>query len=143
MTQIQQQIDGIVRALKRSPALSEVRFVKGFGTRGAELPVAGFYATVTVGNTAQTQGFIGAQAASGVQGALYCADAEIRVYAPATENGSGLSRVVSAMLFELDNADTQRIITKREATSIAFDPDLNAIYRRLCFSVEFCVCEEG
>lgn len=143
MTQIQQQIDSLVRALKRSPQLSEVRFVRGFQSRASEMPVAGFLATVTLGTTAKTQGFLGTQAREGVRGALYCAEAEIRVYAPASENGSGLSRIVGEMLRELECADEEHILTHAEACSIEFDADLNAIFRRLRFGVEFCLCEEG
>ena len=67
---------------------------------------------------------------------------EIRVYAPATENGSGLSEIVTEILAGLKKADSQKIITDTSASPIAFDPDMNAIYRTVHFSLEFCLCEE-
>ena len=65
------------------------------------------------------------------------------MYAPATENGSGLSEIVSELLTGLKKADSQKIIVESDASPIAFDPDLNAIYRIVHFEIEFCLCEEG
>ena len=65
------------------------------------------------------------------------------MYAPATENGSGLSEVVSELLAGLKKADSQKIIVEADVSPIAFDPDMNAIYRIVHFGIEFCLCEEG
>ena len=35
------------------------------------------------------------------------------------------------------------IITEATASSIEFDKELNSVFRRLSFKVEFCLCEEG
>ena len=89
-------------------------------------------------------GFLGSGASqTGIPDALYSADTELRVYAPAGENGAGLSGVISEMLRALELFDERRIVTKREVGSIEFDSDLGAIFRRLRFRVEFCLCEEG
>jgi putative NADH-flavin reductase len=80
---------------------------------------------------------------SSVKGEEYIAKVEIRVYAPASENGSGLSEIVSEMLTGLKKADTNKIIVESGATSIEFDSNMNAIYRVISFEISFCLCEEG
>ena len=46
------------------------------------------------------------------------------------------------MLAGLNAADEEHIITSASASSIEFDPDLNAVFRRVTFHMAFCVCEE-
>lgn len=144
MTQIWEQIDELVCLMKLTPGLDGVRFVREYGSHDAELPVRGFLAVVCVENAAVKRGFLGSGASqTGIPDALYSADTELRVYAPAGENGAGLSGVISEMLRALELFDERRIVTKREVGSIEFDSDLGAIFRRLRFRVEFCLCEEG
>lgn len=143
MNQIEKQVDHIVAGLKLIDELKSVRFVREYGTHNIETPVKGMLAVVSVTDTAQSKSYIGGYLNSSVKGEEYSAKVEIRVYAPADENGSGLSEMVSAMLTGLKKADGAKIITDSSATSISFDPDMNAIYRTLCFTIEFCLCEEG
>ena len=77
-----------------------------------------------------------------LHGETYSAEAEIRLYAPADANGNGLAEIVSEVLAGLNAADEEHIITSASASSIEFDPDLNAVFRRVTFHMAFCVCEE-
>ena len=43
----------------------------------------------------------------------------------------------------LEEADEERVVSDITASSIEFDPDVNAIFRKVEFSMEFCLCEEG
>ena len=88
------------------------------------------------------RGYLGGFLSSTVRGETYGAKLEIRVYAPACENGNGLSEIVGDILSGLERADDEKIITSASATSIEFDPNMNAIYRTVQISIEFCVCEE-
>ena len=40
-------------------------------------------------------------------------------------------------------ADEEKLITAAAASSIEFDNELNSVFRKLCFTMEFCLCEEG
>lgn len=142
MNQIEKQIDRIIAGLKLNESLKSVRFVREYGSHSVELPIKGLVAVVSVTDTSQSKSYIGGYMSSSVKGEQYTANAEIRVYAPADENGSGLSEVVSEILTGLKKADGEKIIAESNASSIAFDPDMNAIYRTVGFSVEFCLCEE-
>lgn len=142
MTQIQRQIDRLVIRLKQQEALKNVRFVREYATDYVETPVRGILAVVGIKETSREKGYIGGYVSSSVKGELYEAKAEIRVYAPQSENGSGLSELVGELLSGLRRADEEKIITEAGAFSIEFDPDLNAIFRRIAFCMEFCLCEE-
>lgn len=142
MNQIEKQIDRIIAGLKLIDSLKSVRFVREYGSHSVEMPIKGLIAVVSLTDTSQSKSYIGGYMSSSVKGEQYTANAQIRVYAPADENGSGLSEVVSEILTGLKKADGEKIIAESNASSIAFDPDMNAIYRTVSFSVEFCLCEE-
>ena len=143
MTPIREQTDCMIRRLKTQESMQNVRFVRAFGDEHIETPIQGFLAAVSIISTSQSQDFVGEWAASGVKGCMYTAEVEIRVYSPYHENGSGLSEMVSAMMTGLKEADEEKLITAAAASSIEFDKELNSVFRKLCFTMEFCLCEEG
>ena len=143
MTPIREQTDCMIRRLKTQESMQNVRFVRAFGDENIETPMQGFLAAVSIISTSQSQDFVGEWAASGVKGCMYTAEVEIRVYSPYHENGSGLSEMVSAMMTGLKEADEEKLITAAAASSIEFDKELNSVFRKLCFTMEFCLCEEG
>lgn len=143
MNQIEKQVDQIIAGLKVIDELKSVRFVREYGSHNVENPISSLLAVVSVTDTALSKNYIGGYLSSTVKGESYEAKVEIRVYAPATENGSGLSEVASEILTGLKKADSQKIIVEADVTPISFDPDMNAIYRVVHFGIEFCLCEEG
>lgn len=143
MNQIEKQVDQIIAGLKLIDKLKPVRFVREYGSHNVENPISGLLAVVSVTDTTLSKSYIGGYLSSAVKGESYAAKVEIRVYAPATENGSGLSEIVSELLAGLKKADSQKIIVEADVSPIAFDPDMNAIYRIVHFGIEFCLCEEG
>ena len=143
MTPIREQVDTMIRRLKALDSMEGVRFFRAYSDEGIETPIQGFSAVVGVIKAEQKQGFAGGLAAPGLRGSLYSAEVEIRVYSPYHENGSGLSEMVSAMMTGLKEADEEKLITAAAASSIEFDKELNSVFRKLCFTMEFCLCEEG
>lgn len=142
MNRIEKQVDRIIAGLKVNEALKNVRFIREYGSDEAPSPVNGMIAVVSVRDMSAEKSYIGGYLSPSIKGESYNAGVEIRVYAPATENGSGLSEVVSEILLGLKTADAEKTITHSEAASIEFDPDMNAIYRTVSFNMEFCLCEE-
>lgn len=142
LNRIEKQVDRIIAGLKVNEALKNVRFIREYGSDEAPSPVNGMTAVVSVRDMSTEKSYIGGYLSPSIKGESYSAGVEIRVYAPATENGSGLSEVVSEILLGLKTADAEKTITHSEAASIEFDPDMNAIYRTVSFNMEFCLCEE-
>ena len=143
MDQINSQVNGIILGLKTIRALSGVRFVREYSAEPIETPVSGFIASVGVKSAERSSGFIGGDATSSLKGEMYSAAVEIRLYSPNGGNGSGLSELAGKMLTGLRSADTAGIISDASVSSIEFDTELNAIFRRIGFNLEFCLCEEG
>ena len=136
------RIDRLILRLKQQYLLSDIRFVREYGNERVETPIRGLLAVISVVSTARDRGYLGGFLSSTVRGETYGAKLEIRVYAPACENGNGLSEIVGDILSGLERADDEKIITSASATSIEFDPNMNAIYITVQISIEFCVCEE-
>ena len=136
MNRIEKQVDRIIAGLKVNEALKNVRFIREYGSDEAPSPVNGMIAVVSVRDMSTEKSYIGGYLSPSIKGESYNAGVEIRVYAPATENGSGLSEVVSEILLGLKTADAEKTITHSEAASIEFDPDMNAIYRNAVLKCE-------
>ena len=143
MTQIRQRIDRIIGRVKQNAAFGGVRFIREYGNIAVETPVRGFLAVVGMTDASRRKGYIGGYLSPSVRGETCGATVEIRVYAPADENGSGLSELVCGLMTALEAADEENLITSVSASSIEFDPDVNAVYRKVEFKLEFCLCEEG
>lgn len=143
MNQIEKQLDSIIARLKLCDSLSQVRFIREYGSHNIEMPVTGFLAVVSVTDTSLSKKYIGGYMSASVKGEQYAAKAEICVYAPADENGSGLSEITCEMLSALKKADCEGIIEDSKVTSIDFDADMNAIFRTVELNIEFCLCEEA
>ncbi len=143
MNQIEKQVDKIIVRLKTIDELKPLRFVREYGSHDIEMPVTGPLAVVSVTDTTLSKSYFGDYLSSSVKGEQFMAKVKIRVYVPATENGSGLSEIISELLLGLKKADTEKIIVESSASSISFDPDMNAIYRTVDFAIEFYLCEEA
>lgn len=141
MNRVEKQLDRIIAGLKLNDKLKNLKFVREYGSHSAPTPIKGLVAVVSVTDM-QTSSYIGDNLSSSIKGDQFCAKAQIAVYAPATENGSGLSEVVSELMQGLKKADAEKIITKTSATSIKFDADMNAIFRTVEIELEFCLCRE-
>ena len=58
-------------------------------------------------------------------------------------DGAGLSACVFALMNALREEDREGLLSDIAAGSIEFDRDSSVVFRRLSFSVDFCVCGEG
>lgn len=143
MNRIQRQVDSLIVRLKHQDALTGIRFVREYANSNMETPVRGLLAVVSIVGTNREKGYIGGYLTSSVRGEVYSAHVEICVYAPQSENGNGLSEAVSELLEGLKKADEEKLITAASASSIEFDPDTNAVFRKVDIQLEFCLCEEG
>lgn len=134
---VNQRLDSIVRNLKAFPEFSQVRFVRGYTDKLTETPVSGFLAVAGVKSTEPAESYLGGLIAPLRRGRLIRAEAEIRVYAPKSQNGSGLSELAGEMLYRLEDADEESIVTAARAGAIEFDTNVSAVFRRLSFNIEY------
>lgn len=142
MNQITTQLDRIIARLKQNEKLAKVKFIRENGNHGAEINLTSFLAVVAVTDTVLSKKYVGDYLSASVKGEQFLAKVQIFVYAPADENGSGLSEITCEIMQGLKKADTEKIISERSVSAIDFDTDINAIFRKVEFTMEFFVCEE-
>lgn len=142
MKQILKQLDSLIARIKLCEYFARVRFIRDYGTHSAQTPVTGFLAVVSLTDTSLSRRYIGEYLESSVKGEQFTAKAEINVYAPASENGNGLSEVTSELMSTLKKVDNEKILRDITASPIEFDADMNAIFRKVEFKMDFCLCEE-
>ncbi len=142
MKQILRQLDSLIARIKLCENLSKVRFIRDYGSHSAETPVTGFLAVVSLTDTSLSKQYIGEYLESSIKGEEFSAKVEINVYAPASENGNGLSEVISELMSTLKKVDNEKILRDITASPIEFDTDMNSIFRTVEFKMDFCLCEE-
>ncbi len=142
MTEVQALLDRIILRLKQQDAFSGVRFLREYSAEAVETPVRVMTAAVCLAGLERGKGYLGGIVAPSLRGECYSVKADILVYAPHGENGSGLSELVGKLITGLEAADEERLITETSAGSIEFDADMNAVFRRVSFGMELCLCRE-
>ena len=144
MKQILRQLDNIIVRLKLEESLEKVKFIREYGSHTAQVPLfVGFMAVVSVMDTSLSKQYIGGYMSSAVKGEEFQAKVAISVYAPADENGNGLSEITSEMLAALRKVDSEKILGEFTVSPIEFDADMNAIFRTVEFKMDFYLCEEA
>ena len=136
-------MDTIIDSLKASPGFENVRFVREYGNTYIENPISGFLAVVRVKGFGVSESYLGGLAPDKSKGCLSFAEAEIAVYAPKSKNGSGLSKIAGDMISVLKTVDDGSTISGLRASSIEFDQNLCAVFRRLSFKLEFYSGDES
>lgn len=142
MNQITTQLDRIIARLRLNEKLKGVKFIREHTSQSVEVNLSSFLAVVAVTDTALSKRFVGDYLSPSVKGEQFSARVQIFVYAPADENGNGLSEITCELMQGLKKADTDKIISEVSVSAIDFDADMNSIYRKVEFNMEFCLCEE-
>ena len=151
MNRIKAEVDRIVARLKENSALSGIRFVREYSSNQLESPIDGWLAAVCITDVKLSKSYVGGYMSSSIRGEVYSAGVEIRLFAPAEENGSGLSElageIISTLSEEiistLSEAKNELNISSVTASAIGFDPNSDAVYRTVSCKLEFCASGEA
>lgn len=143
MNRIKAEVDRIVARLKENSALSGIRFVREYSSNQLESPIDGWLAAVCITDVKLSKSYIGGYMSSSIRGEVYSAGVEIRLFAPAEENGSGLSELAGEIISTLSEAKNELNISSVTASAIGFDPNSDAVYRTVSCKLEFCASGEA
>ena len=143
MIRINRHLDMIINSLKGCAELEGIRFVRGYTNQRIESPLSGFTAAVILLETKLNESYLGGDIGENIKGDIYSAGVEIRLYAPRSENGSGLSRLAAVTLDKLRNVRADCLLSGFNAGQIEFDQNLNAVFRRIGFELTLPVTGEG
>lgn len=143
MNRIKAEVDRIVARLKENSALSGIRFVREYSSNQLESPIDGWLAAVCITDVKLGKSYVGGYMSSSIRGEVYSAGVEIRLFAPAEENGSGLSELAGEIISTLSEAKNELNISSVTASAIGFDPNSDAVYRTVSCKLEFCASGEA
>ncbi len=143
MNRIKAEVDRIVARLKENSALSGIRFVREYSSNQLESPIDGWLAAVCITDVKLSKSYVGGYMSSSIRGEVYSAGVEIRLFAPAEENGSGLSELAGEIISTLSEAKNELNISSVTASAIGFDPNSDAVYRTVSCKLEFCASGEA
>lgn len=143
MNRIKAEVDRIVARLKENSALSGIRFVREYSSNQLESPIDGWLAAVCITDGKLSKSYVGGYMSSSIRGEVYSAGVEIRLFAPAEENGSGLSELAGEIISTLSEAKNELNISSVTASAIGFDPNSDAVYRTVSCKLEFCASGEA
>ena len=143
MNRIKAEVDRIVARLKENRALSGIRFVREYSSNQLESPIDGWLAAVCITDVKLSKSYVGGYMSSSIRGEVYSAGVEIRLFAPAEENGSGLSELAGEIISTLSEAKNELNISSVTASAIGFDPNSDAVYRTVSCKLEFCASGEA
>ncbi len=143
MNRIKAEVDRIVARLKENSALSGIRFVREYSSNQLESPIDGWLAAVCITDVKLSKSYVGGYMSSSLRGEVYSAGVEIRLFAPAEENGSGLSELAGEIISTLSESKNELNISSVTASAIGFDPNSDAVYRTVSCKLEFCASGEA
>ena len=143
MNRIKAEVDRIVARLKENSALSGIRFVREYSSNQLESPIDGWLAAVCITDVKLSKSYVGGYMSSSLRGEVYSAGVEIRLFAPAEENGSGLSELAGEIISTLSESKNELNISSVTASTIGFDPNSDAVYRTVSCKLEFCASGEA
>ena len=143
MNRIKAEVDRIVARLKENSALSGIRFVREYSSNQLESPIDGWLAAVCITDVKLSKSYVGGYMSSSIRGEVYSAGVEIRLFAPAEENGSGLSELAGEIISTLSESKNELNISSVTASAIGSDPNSDAVYRTVSCKLEFCASGEA
>ena len=115
MTQIEDNINALLKKIKEDESLVDYTFVNGFASSDHEYPLKGYLIAVSTLDQQVGKEFLGNRLSDNLTGSIYNCTLKFRLYAPKSAAG---------------------------ATPINFDTDMMTVYRDVIAELSFCVYEE-
>ncbi len=143
MTQIESNIDALVKRIKNDEKLRDYTFVKGFSAFEHPNPVSGYLIAVSTLESQVNEQFIGEGITNGIVGSKVDVIVKFRVYSKKNDGGEGLLSVCCAISDAVKKCDTNNECEDVKISSISFCGDADTIYRDVLISLSFCLYEEA
>lgn len=143
MTQIEDNINALVRRIKQEEELKDFTFVKGFSSLDHPNPLySNLIAVSTLDTQVETQ-FVGESVGEGLKGSIVNATVKFRIYATKNDGGDGLLSLCCALCDVIKRCDRENVCEDIKISSINFDSDANTVYRDVISELSFCLYEEA
>ncbi len=142
MTQIEHNVEALVRRIKADENLSGYCFVKGFSACEHPNPLESYLIAVSTLDAQVGTRFVGDEVGKRLSGSMYNATLKFRVYAPKNDGGEGLATLCYELCEAIKRCDTQNVCESIKTSGIAFDNEAMTVYREIIAELSFCLYEE-
>lgn len=137
MSMPEDKLNSLIAAVKSSPDVSQIRFVREHGNKLAEVPVNGALCVVSVKSLGRLDRYVGGVAPSGGAAAAYIAECELLLYANQNSGGSYLYGLAVSLADALRNADNEGSVGKMKIGAQESASYSASIMRRVSFEAVF------
>ncbi len=142
MTQIEHNVEALVRKIKKDDKMKDYCFVKGFKANEHQNPIESYMIAVSTLDAHVGTDFVSDLVGENLKGSMYLATVKFRVYAPKNDGGDGLTSVVYELCEAIKRSDSFNVCEKISTTGIAFDNEAMTVYRDVVAQLSFCLYEE-
>ncbi|MBQ4129715.1 MAG: hypothetical protein IJD68_08120 [Ruminococcus sp.] len=142
MTQLQTNIDDMVKKIKTYGSLSDICFVKGFGAYEQANPLSDYMIAVSTLDTQVVSSFVGENVKDNLKGGMYDLTLKFRIYAPKNNGGEGLISLANELCDAIRKSDSYNACQDIKISAISFDENAMSVYRDVVLQLSFCMYEE-
>ena len=104
------KVEDIIKKIKLSKDLDDVRFVKAYNGKLKETPLGGILVTVNNGVNI-VNSFAGGFAGNGMSGENIKSELKLNIYCPYQNGGDGITHTINSIVELLPKADSDNIIS--------------------------------
>lgn len=142
MTQIEDNINSLVRRIKGEEEFKDFTFVKGFSSLDHPNPLTNNLIAVSTLDTGVGTEFVGESVGDNLKGSIINATVKFRIYAVKNDGGDGLLSLCCTLSDVIKRCDKDHVCEDIKISSISFDNDANTVYRDVVAVLSFCLYEE-
>ena len=115
------KVEDIIKKIKLSKDLDDVRFVKAYNGKLKETPLGGILVTVN----------------NGVNIVNIKSELKLNIYCPYQNGGDGITHTINSIVELLPKADSDNIISSINVSEIKYSQEYEAVYRTLSLSLDY------
>lgn len=133
------KVEDIIKKIKSSKDLDDVRFVKAYNGKLKETPLGGILVTVNNGVN-MVNSFAGGFAGNGMSGENIKSELKLNIYCPYQNGGDGITHTINSIVESLPKADSENIVSGISVSEIKYSNEYEAVYRTLSLSLDYLDC---
>lgn len=130
------KVEDIIKKIKSSKDLDDVRFVKAYNGKLKETPLGGILVTVNNGVN-MVNSFAGGFAGNGMIGENIKSELKLNIYCPYQNGGDGITHTINSIVESLPKADSENIVSGISVSEIKYSQEYEAVYRTLSLSLDY------
>ena len=141
MTVINTTVDNLIRSIKNTGSVDDIKFVKAYRNSAAQKPLGGLCAVVNLRSIEPRKSFLSSLAPNGLKGEVLSATLNLRLYSAGA--GDELTGAALRLGDAVRTADSSGLVSGIKISPISFDSESCEVYRDVNAQLGFLLCEDG